>query len=349
MRPALLLSTGAVIAGLLGGTVLALGQAPEPEEASASPQEPDVATEVVAATPKPAARPEQEPRPEPERLVPVPAEPFEPHAEDVYPNAKRLAGRVAQHLTTYPAGSNTHDIAGTVVSEFGGDVEALAAAAAGLVDPAVASVGTVVYPQLGGLTATAVSVMVLVRQETIDADGRSAAVTRTIDVRLRLEGDSWTFDRLGSGGGPAESRPDDLSPAAAAVLDHPRIDLPDTARWDIYRGDIEDRLLELMADIAERHHISVLVVSTGHPWEVFGTDRQSNHTRGRAVDIYAVDGELVVAQRAEGTPAHQLSRTLFDAGVPELGSPWAFDGFGGRSFTDVVHQDHLHVAVRPGQ
>ncbi|HZW45071.1 MAG TPA: hypothetical protein VFF32_11890 [Dermatophilaceae bacterium] len=38
-----------------------------------------------------------------------------------------------------------------------------------------------------------------------------------------------------------------------------------------------------------------------------------------------------------------LSRWLFDHGLPELGSPWAFDGYGGRSFTNVVHTDHLHL------
>lgn len=32
--------------------------------------------------------------------------------------------------------------------------------------------------------------------------------------------------------------------------------------------------------------------------------------------------------------------------VSQIGAPWALDGYGGRSFTDVVHQDHLHVGVR---
>lgn len=235
------------------------------------------------------------------------------------------------------------------MSKFGGDMDALAATAGGLVQPASVSTGTVMYPQMGGVTPDAVSVMVLVRQETIDAEGRAATVTRTLDIRLRLEGDRWAFDRLASDGGPVESRPDHLSPAATAVLDHPGIELPDSARWDIYRGDIDQQLLELMMILAEHHPIGVLVLSTGHPWEVFGTDRQSNHTKGKAVDVYAIDGEFVVAQRDEGNLAYELSRSLFDQGVAELGSPWAFDGFGGRSFTDAVHQDHLHVAVRSGR
>lgn len=343
----MLLSVGAALAGVLGGAVFVLAQAPALDEESpdaapdASETAADVSPDPPVTTPK-----SSPPTPEPS-LPPQPssAAPFEAHPDDVYRNAKQVAGRVVQHLTTYPTGSAPRDVAATVVSEFGGDMDTLAAAAAGLVNPTAASSGRVVYPQLGGVTPNAASVMVLVRQETIDAEGRSATVTRTLDVRLRLEGDRWAFDHLASDGGPAESRPGDLSPAAVAVLDHPGIDLPDSARWDIYRGDIDDGLLALMADLAERHHIGVLVLSTGHPWEVFASGRQSNHTKGRAVDIYAVDGEPVIAQRAEDTPAYELSRSLFDQGVPELGSPWAFDGFGGRSFTDVVHQDHVHVAV----
>lgn len=343
MRRAVLLSIGATLVGIIGGAVLVLAQAP----ATAPPREAQAVAEVgpAPATNRPAPEPpEPSPMAEPAPTL-APAAPFEPDPADVYPNAKRLAGRVAQRLTTYPPGSTPQGVAEALVGESGGDVEALAAAAEDLVHPAAASSGAVVYAQLGGVTPRAASVMVVTRQETIDGDGDAASVTRTLDIRLRLEGDSWTFDHVASDGGPPEPRPDDLSPAAAAVVDHPGVDLPDSAKWDTYRGEIDERLLELMLAIADRQRIGVVVLSTGHPWEVFGTQRQSDHTRGGAVDVYAVDGELVVAQRADGTPAHELSRWLFDSGVPGLGSPWAFDGFGGRSFTDVVHQDHLHVAV----
>ncbi len=76
-----------------------------------------------------------------------------------------------------------------------------------------------------------------------------------------------------------------MTAEARAVLDDPRIDLPDSARWDILAGEVSPALLRLMS---------------------------------RAADEAAV----------------------------RIGSPWALDGLGGRSFTDVVHQDHLHIAVR---
>jgi hypothetical protein len=80
---------------------------------------------------------------------------------------------------------------------------------------------------------------------------------------------------------------------------------------------------------------------------VFDTDRLSNHAQGRAVDIYAVDGANVVEQRIEGSPAYSLAAWMHDLAVEEIGSPWDFDGPGGRSFTDAAHQDHIHIAVAP--
>lgn len=92
----------------------------------------------------------------------------------------------------------------------------------------------------------------------------------------------------------------------------------------------------------------MVVLATGHPWEVFGTDRPSTHTEGRAVDLYRVGDELVASGRFDGSPTHRLSREQHDGGLPSLGSPWAFDGHGGRSFTDALHQDHLHISLGRG-
>jgi NAD(P)H-flavin reductase len=79
---------------------------------------------------------------------------------------------------------------------------------------------------------------------------------------------------------------------------------------------------------------------------VFGTDRQSDHTRGRAVDIYRLDQTLVIDDRAEGSFTHQIVKWLYDQPeIRQIGSPWRLEGPRGRSFTDRLHQDHLHVAV----
>ena len=62
------------------------------------------------------------------------------------------------------------------------------------------------------------------------------------------------------------------------------------------------------------------------------------------MDIWAVDGLPVVAQRVTGSVVRGLVQELMTLGVTEIGSPWDLDGPGGASFTNVVHQDHLHVA-----
>ena len=269
---------------------------------------------------------------------------WRPSDDEVYPAAKRLAARVVERLTTYEERTQPDLTAASAARRFGVDASDVIATAREVVHPDASSSGTVVYPQLGGVAPEAASVMVVVDQ-SLTNDDRRWVERRTIDVQLRLDSGQWELDQLGSGGGKAATQPRDLSEEALAVLSHRSIELTDSARWDIYQGGIDDRLLDLMVSIADRHEIAVTTMATGHPEHVFATELISNHTRGRAVDIFKVDGDLVVEQRERGSRAYALTRWVFNQGVPELGSPWSFDGFGGRSFTDIVHADHIHVAV----
>jgi hypothetical protein len=64
------------------------------------------------------------------------------------------------------------------------------------------------------------------------------------------------------------------------------------------------------------------------------------------VDIHRIADRLVIEDRGEGSATDRAVGWLYDdAARPIVGSPWALDAYGGRSFTDAVHQDHLHVAV----
>lgn len=281
-----------------------------------------------------------------------PPEPFEPIADETYPNAKRIAGRAVQHLTTYDRGADYAAVVAQLASEasHAAEAESLAAAATPLHHPEHQSTGEVVYAQLGGLApwtnASRCSIMVVVRQRLQDEAGEVSAHTRTVDVRLDATGGDWAVERLGDVGGEPVARPDDLSADAAAVVDDERIDLPDSARWDIFRGDVDDRLLAVMRAMADHTPYSVCCLVSGHPVHVFGTDNVSNHAFGMAVDIWAVDGTPVVVDQPDvDSGAHRLARAVFDERVvPSIGGPWAFDGQGGRSFADPVHIDHLHVA-----
>jgi hypothetical protein len=294
-------------------------------------------TAVEASEPEPAAH----------APAPAPAGPFELSPDEMLPNAKRLAAEIVQTLLTYEPDDTASEIAGRVAGD--GRTTSLLVTAAPLLHADAWSRGEIVYPQLGGFTDTSSSVMVVARQTVGLPDGEVREETRTFDVRLTVEDGDWVFDELASAGGRARQRPDDLSEIAAAVVDDDRIELPDTARWDIYRGVIEEPLLELMALMAERTDYGVIVLDTGHPWEVFGTDRQSRHSLGRAVDLYRLSGPHVIDDREDGSETHDFVQWLYEQPeMANMGAPWSLDGFGGRSFTDDLHQDHLHIESRAG-
>lgn len=267
---------------------------------------------------------------------------YEPPVEEPYANGKRLAGRVAQRLATFGPRASAKKIA-SGVGAARGQAAQLEGVVTPLLDPALRSAGEVIYVQLSGVTATTLGAMVVVRQHLEDAAGARRLVVRVMDVRLRRNGGPWSLDQVASVGGRAVGRPSELSAAAARVLDHPSIQLPDTARWDIHRGDIDEGLLRSLADAADRWPIAVTVLRTGHPPNVWATGRPSAHATGRAADIYAVDGTPVLLQRVKGGKARLLATAFLRAGAAQIGSPWILPPGGRRSFADAVHWDHIHV------
>jgi hypothetical protein len=316
-----------------------------PVSPSPSPSPPDPAP---ADDPSPTPDVEEPPGEDPADGLPDapdPAPPYEPVAAETHPNAKALGALVAQTLTTADPGEPLEAIVERASDGRGRteDVEA----ARPLHHPDGWSRGEVLYPQFGGLTEGRCSIMAVTRQTLGYPDGAVEEVVRTIDVRLRIVDGGWTFESLASAGGTPVDRPDDLPEAATAVLDDPRIELPDSARWDIHRGATSPALLALLGRLAdETGGFAVCVLESGHPVNVFGTDRLSDHTRGRAADLHALGGRLVIEDRQQGSGTDRAVGWLYDDPIrPVVGSPWALDGFGGRSFTDAVHQDHLHVAV----
>lgn len=272
--------------------------------------------------------------------------PYEPPAKEPYVNGKRLAGRVAQELATFGPGASATELASRVdaAGERPAELERIVVP---LLNPARRSTGEVVYVQLSGVTATTLGTMVLVRQRLENAEGNTELVVRVMDVRLRRTDGPWSLDRVASVGGTAVPRPANVSSAAARVLDHPGIWLPDTARWDIYRGLVDEGLLQALGDAADQSPFAVTVLRTGHPPNVWATRRPSAHAAGRAADIYAVDSTLVLRQRTNGSSAHQLAAAFLAAGARQVGSPWILPPGGKRSFTDRAHQDHVHVQRTP--
>ena len=272
-------------------------------------------------------------------------EPFVPDKAEVYAEGKRVAGRLAQAALTYRRGATAREVAASL-PDAAVSRRDLARILAPVVDRKMRSAGEVVYPQLSGVTPTSFGAMVVMRQTLEDSDGGRTSVTRVLDVRLRRARGPWALDTIASVGGRAVARPPSLPPEAERVLDHSNIELPDSARWDIHRGLVDRALLSALARVADRRKLSIAVISSGHPPNVWATGRPSAHSRGFAADIYAVDERLVIRQRRPGSAAHAAAQAFFAGGAQQLGSPWSFDG-GARSFSDAVHQDHLHVQQSP--
>jgi hypothetical protein len=262
------------------------------------------------------------------------------------PEAKQLAADIAYALTTYEAGDDHHERLEALPSRHG--VDELARASAPLTHPGYWSRGEVIYPQLGGLDNDLASVMVVTRQ-TVGTESEAAfSVVRTLDIRL-LRGESgWEFDFLSDAGGSFD-RVEDLA-TAHAIANDPRIVMPDSARLDILSGLVSPTLLQVMADLAEQSPFEVVVLATGHPHNVFETDRLSHHTVGQAVDINRIGGRLVIEDRdPDSVTRATVEWLLSQPHVLQVGSPWDTDGEGSpRSFTNEVHQDHIHLAVEDG-
>ncbi len=292
-------------------------------------------------------------RPSPARsLAPVPR--YALLAGEALPNLKQAAADFAQALTTRPSGRQPVDVvAGTAALVATTFDAASALRTAGPLYEERITTGEVVYAQLSGLVplgagATRAGVMVVVRQRLLSPQGREAAVVRVLDVRLQVQQGNWRVTELVVIGGEPVDRPPDLPPQALAVLDNPRIELPDTCRWDVHAGRVATDLLSVLGAAAAVQPVAVTVLRTGHPQNVFGTDRISNHTQGRAVDLWRVGGQPVVSTGAVQGPARAvLAAAAADARTRQTGSPPGsdLDGPGRRSFTDLVHQDHLHLAV----
>ena len=278
---------------------------------------------------------------------------------EVFRNAKTTAARFLEALMTYasaePSGASLdRAVAGAVP---GTDRAELARRAAPVLVAGAQSTAEVVYPQLGGLVplgsgATYAVVMVVLRHRLLTSDGERREVTRTVDVRLRVVDGRWAVEALGSVGGDPVPRPKDVPASLVRVLEDQRIVLPDSARWDLHSGKVDGRVVGVMADLAARSPYSVTVLRSGHPESVvdgFG-DRASNHFLGRAVDVWALDGVPVVAQRGQRDSAAYdlLEQVIVPGPADEVGVPvgWDLDGPVRQVFDNAVHNDHFHLGFR---
>ncbi|MDE0804134.1 MAG: hypothetical protein OSA99_12510 [Acidimicrobiales bacterium] len=277
----------------------------------------------------------------------APAPPFELQSDEVEPELKLTAARLVESLLSYRPSADPLGEASLRIEAAGFDPSLVPSAAPLLVADSASDV-TVVYPQFGGLEPNDAAIMVVAEQRIRPKGCCAGTTTRTLDIRLSRKGAGWDVTGIDSVGG---QRPVDTSTEnsdlAQQVLATSALVLPDSARWDVEAGLIADEVLRLLLDlVAAGHSLEVTSFVSGHPVNVFGRPFVSNHSLGRAVDIWAVDGARVSGSTPDGG-AHRAVERALALGATEVGSPWDLDGPGGPSFTNTLHADHLHLAFDP--
>lgn len=299
------------------------GQEDAPDSATSTPTESDTqGTSSTSSTSSTSTR----------TTAPTLATPqaWKPHKNEVEADCKLTAVR---EVTT----------ALTVDGASGKDLPRALRSLAKHVEGVEQSVVEVAYPQYGGLNAnrSKASVMVLLDLTTV-AEGSTTSnrTSMTLDVRLRKQ-DSWqvTEALVPQARQEATATPDGVQ----ELLRNRRVELPREARLDLMSGQIDPTLIEVMTELAKKWRLGVHVLRAGHPKYVFDTDRISNHTRGRAVDIWALDRVPVIEH--DRAPWREVMEAAVEHGAHEVGGPRKLGGPTSPYFTDQVHQDHLHVAI----
>jgi hypothetical protein len=257
--------------------------------------------------------------------------------------AKHAAARFVERVGTW--GSLEPPVARVVAAGYPGELAALAAP---LLDvPAREARTSIVYPQYGGLTPTASSVMVLARQELRSERGVQVREV-LLDVRLvRGAGGTWQVSSTLDPPRPqlAPRRHGGPTALGRVVLDNLQLRISEPARADIPDRRVGDPILAVLDALARTHILQVQAFVSGHPGTVYPTTRVSNHAVGRAVDVRSIDGRPVIEIPRDDPILVELMIAAAAAGATEVGGPVPIAGRG--FFTDGVHQDHLHLGITP--
>jgi len=269
--------------------------------------------------------------------------PWRPYPGEVEPAAKVRAVALVEAIGAWPDGHGAAAAARSRVEALGLPAS-LVDQAGPLLPPADQAALQVVFAQYGGILPRSASVLVVCRQwfrrgRTVTPGGT------TVDVRLSRGAHGWTVDALHPArpGPAARTLP---APTRAALSDD-RITLPPAAVADLRGGQVHTSVTGAMRELARAHRIEVSVVRSGHPLDVFGTGRPSDHPRGRAFDVWRIDGHPVADPATPRALIERFMRAGAAAGSYNVGGPVLLSGGGpGQFFSDATHHDHVHLGFR---
>jgi len=192
--------------------------------------------------------------------------------------------------------------------------------------------------QYGGILTSSASVLVVVDQWRAATSGHVTAGGLTVDVRLVAATPRWrVVDALPATPGAVSGS---ITRAATAALADPRLHLPYSARSDVTAGRIHDSVLAMLTALAREHVVDVSVLRSGHPLHVFGTSRTSDHIRGQAVDVWALDAQPLVVPDNHALATRGMAFAVAH-GAYNVGGPVQLSGR--QYFSDRTHQDHIHL------
>ena len=266
---------------------------------------------------------------------------WQPSSNDIDPQVKLRAVQLIEALGAWLEGQQGTAAARAKVSALGLD-PALAAQAGGLTGSAPQAALQVLEAQYGGILTDTASVMVVCRQWTRGASGAVVPGGTTVDVRLSRSSPRWTVTALhpAQPGAAAASLPS----AAEQVLSSSSVTLPPAAEADIRSGQIHSSVLDALLTLARSYRIELSVVRSGHPLDVFGTNRPSDHPQGRAFDVWRINGHAVVDPATSRSLIEGFMRAAAAVGSYNVGGPWLLSGgTGNQFFSDNTHHDHVHV------
>jgi hypothetical protein len=272
------------------------------------------------------------------------AVPWRPGPGEIEPAAKLAAVRLVEAFGTWRAGQGgvRHAAARAVALGVAAPLSAELAGQTGSLTPAAdEAVVQVIDAQYGGILSDTASVLVVCAQTTRTGTAVHHGGT-TVDVRLSRTSAGWGVTALHPAHpGPAAS----LSTAARAVLTDSRVQLPPASAADVRSGAVHASVLEAMTRLAGTYRISISVVRSGHPLDVFGTDRPSDHPLGRAFDVWRIDGHPVVDPATSRSLITAFMRAAAAAGSYNVGGPVQLSGgaTANQFFSDATHHDHVHI------
>ena len=146
------------------------------------------------------------------------------------------------------------------------------------------------------------------------------------DVRLTKEQGQWQVSEVFTATPLPPVQP--VPVLVQQVLSNQRIRLPPAAAADIAAGNLRSKPMQALLALARDYDIDVSIVFKPHPDNVFATNRLSDHTRRRAWDVWAVNGQAVIAESTPDALVDGFLRAAKDAGAYNLGGPRLLSGAG---------------------